>query len=252
MKIIAANGSYRSTGTTTQLAQKALEGAASIGAEIEMLMLRDLRIEYCKNCLKCYSDHASEIAPCSIEDDMNGILHKLRDADGVIFASPVHNGFVTGLMVVVFERMAWRVLRPVGSFLGAMGMESRLNSKTRAVVSILSAGGMPQKFRKYCDDGTPWLKSNVPLMLHAQWIGDMYAGAVLERLPKSRDDWTKVYFLRRLADDQLKEAHALGARMASAIKAGKLSAVTLRSLVGPAVQALVGIMNRFNPPYQTR
>ena len=251
MKIIAINGSYRPTGTTTQLAQKALDGAASVGAETEMLMLRDCRIGYCTNCLKCYRDLESEIAPCCIEDSMDEILEKLRDADGVILASPVHNGFVTALMVVLLERMAWRVLRPVGSFLGGMGMESRLSSKTRAVVSIASAGGMPPKLKKYCDDGTPWLKSNIPLMLHAQWIGDMYAGAVLEKLPETRDDWTELFFLRKLADEQLEEARVLGARMAEAIRSGELSAVTLDSLVGPVVRGIVGIMNRFSPPYKT-
>ena len=251
MKIIVINASCRPKGTTTQLARAALDGATSAGAETEMIMLLDRRIGYCTNCLKCYRDLESEITPCSIKDDMDEILGKLRDADGAIFASPVHNGFVTGLMVVMLERMAWRVIRPTGSFLGGMGMESRLNSKTRAVASIATAGGMPPKLRKYCDDGTPWLKGNLPLMLHAQWTGEMYAGAVLERLPETPEDWSKLYFLRKLSDGQLEEARALGAIMAGEIGKGELTAVTLDNLVGPVVRGIVGIMNRFNPPYRT-
>jgi multimeric flavodoxin WrbA len=251
MKIIAVNGATRPAGTTTRLARAALEGAAELGAETEMLMLRDCRLGHCVNCLKCQRDLASEIAPCALADDADGIVVKLRDADGVIFASPVHCGFVSGLLVMLIERMAWRLMRPSGCFLGAMGMESRLASKTRAAASILSAGGMPPKLRKLCDDGTPWLKNNLPLMLHAQWIGDMYAGAVLERLPETRADWTQVYFLRRLADEQLAEARALGTKMAAAIRDGKLAAVTLASYAGPVVRGLVSILNRFNPPYRT-
>jgi hypothetical protein len=39
---------------------------------------------------------------------------------------------------------------------------------------------MPERLRRFCDDGTPWLKSNATLILHGQWIGDMYAGADLD------------------------------------------------------------------------
>ncbi len=252
MKVIAINGSYRRKGTTTRLAESALDGAASVGAETEMIMLRDCDIAYCKNCLKCYRDLESEIAPCCMKDSVDEIVEKLRDADGSIWASPVHNGFVTGLMVVLQERISWRVLRPVGSFLGGMGMESRLSSKVRAVASIASAGGMPRELgEKYCNDGTPWLKGNVPLQMHAQWIGDLYAGAVLEKLPDTADDWSNLYFLRKLSDGQLEDARALGVKMAEAIKAGGLTPVTLDSLVGPIGRGIAGIMNRFRPPYQT-
>jgi hypothetical protein len=214
-------------------------------------MLCESTIAYCTNCLKCYRDLESEIAPCSLSDDMDGILEKIRDADGIIFASPVHNGFVTGLMTVFFERMAWRVIRPGGSFLGAMGMESRLISKTRALASIVNAGGIPQRLRKYCDDGTPWLRGNAPLMLHGQWIGDMYADAVLTTQPRSDEEWSRLYFMRELSERQLEEAFSLGVRMANAIKNQQLRPVTLNNLVSPLVHGIVNTINRFRPPYDT-
>ena len=252
MKVLAINGSYQRKGTTTKLAQSALDGAASMGAQTEMIMLRDCDIAYCTNCLSCYKDLESEIAPCCMSDSVDEIVERLRDADGSIWASPVHNGFVTGLMVVLQERISWRLLRPEGSFLGGMGMTSRLSSKVRAVASIASAGGMSQKLgERYCNDGTPWLKSNLPLQLHAQWIGDMYAGAVLKKQPTSRSDWSNLYFLRKLSDDQLGQARALGVKMAQAIEAGELIPVTLNNSVGPVVRGIVGILNRIRSPYQT-
>ena len=87
--------------------------------------------------------------------------------------------------------------------------------------------------------------------MHAQWIGDLYAGAVLEKLPDTADDWSNLYFLRKLSDGQLEDARALGVKMAEAIKAGGLTPVTLDSLVGPIGRGIAGIMNRFRPPYQT-
>lgn len=252
MKILALNASYRPDKTTTQLTRKALEGASSFGSETEMIMLGQCKIAYCLNCLKCYQDLDSEIAPCSLSDDMNNILEKIRDADGIIFASPVHNGFVTGLMTVFFERLAWRVVRPGGSFLGvSMGLRSRLTSKTRALAAISSAGGMPSKMRKYCDDGTPWLRSNAPLMLHGEWIGDLYAGAVLKRMPQTEEDWNTLYFLRRLSPEQFHEAEELGIKMVKAIRAGNLRPVTIDNLVGPISRGIVKLVSFFSRPYQT-
>jgi hypothetical protein len=84
-----------------------------------------------------------------------------------------------------------------------------------------------------------------------QWIGDLYAGAVLERIPDSPDDWSTIYFLRKLSDGQLEKARALGVKMAEAIKAGGLTPVTLDNIVGPVGRGIAGIMNRLKPPYQT-
>ena len=64
MKILAINGTYRKKGTTTGLTEAALQGAASAGAETEMVMLQDHDVRYCTNCLMCYKDLDSEIAPC--------------------------------------------------------------------------------------------------------------------------------------------------------------------------------------------
>jgi multimeric flavodoxin WrbA len=252
MKILALNASYRPDKTTTQLTQKALEGAALFGAETEMIMLCQCKIAYCLNCLKCFQDLESEIAPCSLADDMDLILNKIRDADGILFASPVHNGFVTGLMTVFFERLAWRVARPHGSFLGVvMEIQSRLTSKTRALAAISNAGGMPAKMRKYCDDGTPWLRSNAPLMLHGEWVGDLYAGAVLKKTPRTEDDWNTLYFLRKLSPDQFREAEGLGIKMVKAIQDGNLRPVTIDKMVGPISRGIVKLVNVFSRPYQT-
>ena len=251
MKILALNATYRPEQSTTQLARKALEGAARAGAQTEMILLRDRKIQYCTNCLRCYDTPAPEIGPCAQADDMDEILARIRDADGIIFASPVHNGFVTGLMTVFFERLAWRVLRPRGSFLGAAGMESRLTSKVRAVASIASPGSMPQRLRRHCDDGTVWLRGNAPFMLHAQWIGDLYAGAVLKERPRSEHDWQRIYHLRRVAPGQLQEAFDLGEKMAEAIGRGGLKPVTLDTLMSPPVRFVAELIARFGPAYPT-
>jgi multimeric flavodoxin WrbA len=224
-KVIAINGSYRRKGTTTELTKAALEGAASVGMDTEMILLRDKDIRYCTNCLTCYKDLDSEIAPCSIDDDMEEMLHKTMDADGVILSSAVHNGFVTGLMTVFFERMAWRVCRPTGRLFVLRGLPQPRSNKTRALATIVSAGGMPTRLGKmFCNDGTPFMRQNGCYYLNADWVGGVYAGAKFSKELRG-EDWCKAYLYKVVTEEQLKEARELGIKMGAMIKADKLKPV---------------------------
>ncbi len=239
MKILVLNATYRPKGTTTDLANSFMDGARTQGAGVEMVMLCEQTVAYCTNCLKCYGFSGEGVAPCSLQDDMDGIIDRIVAADGVLFASPVHNGFVTGLMTVFWERLSWRVARPSGSILKSMGIKTRIDNTVRALGSIVSAGGMPERLRKFCDDGTPWLTGNAPLMLHGQWVGDMYAGADLQHLPESEQDWRRIYHLRRLSASQKQRAHDLGIAMAKAVSAGTLKPVTGETIIHPALRWIV-------------
>ena len=217
MKVLAINSTYRKKGTTTRLTEQALEGAASRGAETEMVLLMEQDIRLCRNCLQCYKDvESTPIGPCPVEDDVTAIAQKIHEADGVIFSSPIHNGFLTGLMVLLIERLTFRMCVPGGEIAGFKGCpRPRSTDKVRAVGSIVSAGGMPGKFRKMCD-GTPWLRENMPAFLHAHWVGDIYADARLTKLPETDEDWQRIFLLRKLTKTQLREAYDLGVEIAAA------------------------------------
>lgn len=251
MKILAINGSYRPEGTTALLTRAALDGAEAAGAETEMIVLRDRNIQYCRNCLACYNDLESEIAPCPIKDDVTGILEKLRDADGVIFSSPVHSGFVSGIMVAFLERAIWRLSTPTGELMGLRGIpEPRLRSKARAVATIVSAGGIPQKMRKFCDQGTPWLRETVSVFCNGMPVGDVYAGAVFTREPAG-EDWKKLYFMRKLTDGQLGEAWDLGVRMAGKIGRGRVKPFDMARSVGLVPRLAGTMLVRLTHPIET-
>jgi len=230
MKILALNATYRPKQTTTRLTQSALEGAVSVGADTEMIMLGEKNIQFCKNCLTCYKDLESEIAPCTIEDDVGEILEKIREADGIIMASPVHCGFVTGLMTAFVERIAFRLCRPTGEIMGLKGCpEPRLTGKARAVATIVSAGGIPIEMREYCDLGTPWLKE-MAMFFNGECVGDIYAGAVFTKELED-EEWAGSFLFRELTDGQLKEAFNLGVKMAEAIKNKKIRPYDPQSLI---------------------
>lgn len=102
MKIIAINGSPRTIRSTTRkLAQVVLEGAAEAGAETEIVDLCDLRVTPCTACEGC-----SFNGICVYDDDVAIIVERMREADGILFASPVYIDNVPGQMKIFFDRLA--------------------------------------------------------------------------------------------------------------------------------------------------
>jgi len=102
MKILAIHGSPRTVRSSTRrLASFVLEGAAEAGAETEMLDLCDFRITPCTACEACNVNGV-----CVNDDDVPSILVRMREANGIVFASPVYIDNVTGQMKVFFDRLA--------------------------------------------------------------------------------------------------------------------------------------------------
>lgn len=102
MKILAINGSPRTTRSTTRrLAQSVLDGAAEAGAEIELVDLCDIRVTPCTACEGC-----SFNGICVYDDDVPSLVERMKGADGIIFASPVYIDNVSGQMKVFFDRLA--------------------------------------------------------------------------------------------------------------------------------------------------
>ena len=109
-KIYAVNGSPRKSGNTAQLLQKALEGAASVGAEVKLIQLADLNFSGCRSCFACKK--LENPAPgCVLKDDLAEILKELLQADGIIMGSPIYFGAETGLYRNFLERLFFPMLR---------------------------------------------------------------------------------------------------------------------------------------------
>ncbi|MCO5381530.1 MAG: flavodoxin family protein [Methanosarcina barkeri] len=104
MKMIAINGSPRKKWNTATLLEKALEGAASEGAETELINLYDLDFKGCKSCFSCKEKGGKSFARCSIKDELTPVLERLEDADAVILGSPIYLGNSTGEMRSFMER----------------------------------------------------------------------------------------------------------------------------------------------------
>jgi len=105
MKIIAFNGSPRKKWNTATLLEKALEGAASQGAETELIHLYDLNFKGCKSCFSCKTKGGKSYGKCAVKDGLAPILKKVEEADTIILGSPIYYGVVSGEMRSFMERL---------------------------------------------------------------------------------------------------------------------------------------------------
>jgi len=110
MKVIAINGSPRKKWNTATLLEKALEGAATQGAETELIHLYDLNYKGCISCFNCKLQDGKSYGHCSVNDELKPILQKIEEADALILGSPIYFGNVTGEMRSFLERLLFQHL----------------------------------------------------------------------------------------------------------------------------------------------
>lgn len=110
MKILAINGSPRKNKNTATLLNKALEGAASQGAETELVHLYDLNYKGCVSCFACKIKNGRSYGKCALKDDLTPILEKAANADAIILGSPIYLRSITGAMRSFLERLIYQYL----------------------------------------------------------------------------------------------------------------------------------------------
>ncbi|MCW4015677.1 MAG: flavodoxin family protein [Candidatus Bathyarchaeota archaeon] len=96
--IVGICGSPRK-GATEHVLQEALNRLGTMGFETELFSVRNKKIGFCIHC-----DHCLKHKECIIKDDMNTVYRLLKDAEGIIFATPVYNGGVSAQTKAVMDR----------------------------------------------------------------------------------------------------------------------------------------------------
>ena len=99
MKILGFMGSPRIGGNTDVLLDRALAGAREAGAEVEKIILAQLEISPCDGCDGCEAD-----GECTQADDMVPLYDKIRQADGIILATPIYWWGPTAQMKTFLDR----------------------------------------------------------------------------------------------------------------------------------------------------
>ncbi|HEY3415258.1 MAG TPA: flavodoxin family protein, partial [Armatimonadota bacterium] len=80
MKILGIIGSPKGTNSVTRkLVSAVLDGAQAAGAEVELVDLTTLSIDYCQACGNCYVK-----GECPQQDDFDALFQKMLDSDGMV------------------------------------------------------------------------------------------------------------------------------------------------------------------------
>lgn len=85
-KILVLKSSPRINGNSNTLADWVAAGARESGAEVEVFSLHEMNIQPCDACNECRETGGV----CVIGDDMQTLYPKLRQADGIVLASPIY------------------------------------------------------------------------------------------------------------------------------------------------------------------
>jgi multimeric flavodoxin WrbA len=87
-KVLAISGSPRmETGNTHMVLGPFLDGVTDAGADVELVHASRLEIEPCTGEFHCWYEEPGE---CYIQDDMQDLYPKFRDAEIVVLATPVY------------------------------------------------------------------------------------------------------------------------------------------------------------------
>lgn len=136
MKVVVLNGSPRKDGNTAALLKKATEDHANV--DLKYFDLVDMKIKPCISCMYCKTHEL-----CSIKDDMDKIYKAVKEADAVVFGSPIYMGAESAWMKGTIDRLyAFLAMNPKGP-----GYQTKLAPGKRAV-AIYTCGN-PQGDKTY-------------------------------------------------------------------------------------------------------
>ncbi|OUP16485.1 hypothetical protein B5F29_14825 [Lachnoclostridium sp. An196] len=98
-KILVVLGGGRPNGNTKQLADAFIKGAAEAGHQTELISLNKLRVNGCTGCNACRYGK-----PCVQKDDFNSLIPKIKEADLIVFASPLYFWTISSKIKAFIER----------------------------------------------------------------------------------------------------------------------------------------------------
>ena len=102
MNVIAINGSpHMGNGNTASILNPFLEETKEAGANVELFYAAKLKIGPCNGDMSCWFVNPGI---CAQNDDMQLLLPKIKEADVIVWASPVYYSGITGPLKTIMDR----------------------------------------------------------------------------------------------------------------------------------------------------
>lgn len=97
--ILVIQGGGRPKGNTAQLIDSFVKGAAESGHQVEIVSLIKNEVKGCLGCNACRYGK-----PCIQKDSFNDLVPKMKEADLLVFASPLYFWTVSARIKAFIER----------------------------------------------------------------------------------------------------------------------------------------------------
>jgi multimeric flavodoxin WrbA len=98
-QIVAIYGSPRRRGNTATLLKHAVQGAVDAGAQVNEIILRDLKMSPCLEIYACKKE-----GRCAIKDDFHNVVDQILSANGLLLASPIFFYTVSAHTKILMDR----------------------------------------------------------------------------------------------------------------------------------------------------
>ena len=99
-KVLVISTSLRAGSNSDVLAERLIAGARAAGHEVEHISLKGKDIRFCIGCLACQKTQR-----CVLGDDAVWIAEKVKNADTLVFATPIYYYEMSGQMKTLLDRL---------------------------------------------------------------------------------------------------------------------------------------------------
>lgn len=138
VKVIAICGSLRAKSYTRMALEVALKGAKQVGADVQLLDIRELNLVFCNSV-------PAEEMPADVLE----LRKQVKEAQGIILGTPEYHGGYSGVLknaldLMGFDEFEGKMVGLVGVSAGSQGASEAINS-LRTVGRTLHAWVVPEQ-----------------------------------------------------------------------------------------------------------
>ena len=99
-KVLVISTSLRANSNSDLLTERLIAGAKDAGHEVEHVSLKGKELKFCIGCLSC-----QKTQKCVLNDDAVLIAEKVKNADTLVFATPIYYYEMSGQMKTLLDRL---------------------------------------------------------------------------------------------------------------------------------------------------
>lgn len=99
-KVLIISTSLRGGSNSEILAKECEKGARDAGCDVEYISLKGKELKFCIGCLSCLSKGS-----CVLKDDVPEIMAKVKEAEVIVYATPIYYYEMSGQMKVLLDRL---------------------------------------------------------------------------------------------------------------------------------------------------